>query len=191
MFHKSEFNRVSNQEMFFIWCSHNYKKQVCWTYWIFNQLLTCAIRKNVPLTHSHVITIIAKTLNTNFDDFDCVVECSYFTKQAFVRGEFVDASFHLVPAHIRSCWKGILHPYVAGHQDDEPYVRVDVHKEKPIIGDEEYLEEAPHHDAPFPLYPMHKGASGSSSHDFPIWEPVLENQREMQHQLNGMVAFNH
>ena len=61
VFHKSEFNRVSTQEMFLMWCIHN-RKQVCWTYWIFNQLLTCANRKDVPLTYGHVITIIAKLI---------------------------------------------------------------------------------------------------------------------------------
>ena len=45
VFHKSEFNRCSAQELFLMWCIHN-KKQVCWTYWIFNQLLTCAICKD-------------------------------------------------------------------------------------------------------------------------------------------------
>ena len=43
-------------------------------YWIFNQLLTCPTRKDVPLTHGPVVTIIAKTLNVNFDDFDHVVK---------------------------------------------------------------------------------------------------------------------
>ena len=66
VFHKSEFNRVSAQELFLMWCVHN-KKQVYWTYWIFNQLLSCATRKDTPLTHRHVITIIAKALNFNLD----------------------------------------------------------------------------------------------------------------------------
>ena len=59
--------------------------------------------KDVPLTHRHVVTIIIKTLNVKFDDFDRVIECSYFTKQAFVRGEVVDASFCLIPTHTSSC----------------------------------------------------------------------------------------
>ena len=41
IFHKTEFNRVTAQELFLMWCIHN-KKQVCWTYWVFNQLLACA-----------------------------------------------------------------------------------------------------------------------------------------------------
>ena len=52
IFYKSEFNRVSAQELFLMWCIHN-KKQVYWIYWIFNQLLTCASCKNAPLTHGH------------------------------------------------------------------------------------------------------------------------------------------
>ena len=35
VFHRTEFNRVSAQELFLMWCIHN-KKHVCWTYWIFN-----------------------------------------------------------------------------------------------------------------------------------------------------------
>ena len=92
IFHKSEFNRVSAQELFLMWCVHN-KKQVCWTYWIFNQLLSCAARKDTPLTHGHVVIIITKALNVNLDDYTRIVECSYFTNHAFVRGEVVDAMF--------------------------------------------------------------------------------------------------
>ena len=47
-----------------MWCIHN-KKQVCWTYWIFNQMLSCAPCKDAPLTHGYVVTIIAKALNIN------------------------------------------------------------------------------------------------------------------------------
>ena len=83
-------------------CIHN-KKQVYCTYWIFNQLLACAPQKDAILTHGHVVTIIAKALNINLDDFTCVVECSYFTKQAFVRGEVVDSLFFFVQARTRSC----------------------------------------------------------------------------------------
>ena len=79
VFHKFEFNRVSAQELFLMWCIHN-KKQVCWTYWIFNQLLTCASCKDAILTHGHIVTIIVKALNVNLDDFTHVVESSYFTK---------------------------------------------------------------------------------------------------------------
>ena len=101
IFHKSKFNQYSTQELFLMWCIYN-KKQVCWTFWIFNQLLICATHKDVPLTYGHVFTIIAKTLNVNFNDFDRVVECSYFTSQAFVRSEVIDASFCLIPVHTRS-----------------------------------------------------------------------------------------
>ena len=79
IFHKIEFNRVSAQELFLMWCIHN-KKQVSWTYWMFNQLLACASHKDAPLTHGHVITIIAKALNVNLDNYTRFVEHSYFTK---------------------------------------------------------------------------------------------------------------
>ena len=38
---------------------------------------------------------------------------------------------------------------------------------------------------------MQGGASGSSSHDLPLWEHVLANEKAMQQQLNGMDAFNY
>ena len=97
VFHKIEFNRVSAQELFLMWCIHN-NKQVCWTFWIFNQLLACAPRKDTPLTHGHVVTIIAKALNVNLANYSRVVEHSYFTKHAFVRGEVVDSQFRFIPS---------------------------------------------------------------------------------------------
>ena len=98
-----------------MWCIHN-KKQVSWIYWVFNQLLACAPRKDTPLTHGHVITIVAKSLNINLDNYTHFVEHSYFTKQAFVRGEIVDAVFHLIPPHSHSCWRGIEGPLPAEEQ---------------------------------------------------------------------------
>ena len=92
--------------MFLMWCIHN-KKQVCWTYWIFNQLLTYAPRKDAPLTHGHVITIVAKALNVDLAIYPRKVECSYFTNHALVRGEVCDAGLRFIPAHSRSCWRGI------------------------------------------------------------------------------------
>ena len=79
IFNKTEFNRVSRQELFLMWCIHN-KKQVCWTYWIFNQMLACAPRKDAPLTHGHMVTIITKALNINLANYTRFAEHSYFTK---------------------------------------------------------------------------------------------------------------
>ena len=92
--------------MFLMWCIHN-KKQVCWTYWIFNQLLSYAPRKDAPLTHGHVITIIAKALNVDFAAYTRKVECSYFTNHALVRGEVCDSNFRFIHAYSRLCWRGI------------------------------------------------------------------------------------
>ena len=92
-----------------MWCIHN-KKQVCWTYWLFNQLLSCAARKDTPLTHRHVVTIIAKALNVNLDAYTRIVECSYFTNHTFVRGEVVAVAFRFIPACSHSCWHGINAP---------------------------------------------------------------------------------
>ena len=76
------------------------------------------------MTYGHVIPIISKSVNVDFDALDRVAACSYFTKQAFVRGEVVDAPFCFIPAHIRSCWKGIPHPHFAGDQDDKDHAQV-------------------------------------------------------------------
>ena len=62
------------------------------------------------LTHGHVITIIVKAFNVDLSNFTRTVECSYFTKQAFVHGEIVDSAFHLIPAKMRSCWRGLAPP---------------------------------------------------------------------------------
>ena len=73
-------------------------------------MLACASRKDVPLTHGHVITIVAKALSLNLDNYTHFVECSYFTKQAFIRGEVVDATFLLIPAPSHSCLRGLERP---------------------------------------------------------------------------------
>ena len=122
-------------------CIHN-RKPVCWTYWIFNQLLQCASHKDVPLTHGHVITIIAKAFNVDFAAVDHVAPCTFFTKQSLVRGQIVDALFCLVPAHTRSCWKGTPHPHFVGDQDDEEHAQVahvaeDVHEEEHNVRDDD------------------------------------------------------
>ena len=72
------------------------------------------------LTHGHVITIIAKAFNVDFSNFTRTVECSYFTKQAFVRGEIVDYAFRLIPAKTRSCQRGLPPlPLVEEHPMEE------------------------------------------------------------------------
>ena len=83
---------------------------------MFNQLLACASRKDAPLTHGHLITIVVKALNINLDNYTRFVGHSYFTKQAFVRGEIVDAVFRLIPPCFRSCWRGIEGPPLAEEQ---------------------------------------------------------------------------
>ena len=194
VFHKSEFNRVSAQELFLIWCIHN-RKQVYWAYWIFNQFLQCASRKDILLTHGHIITIIAKAFNVDFAQVDHVAPCTYFTKQALVRGEVVNASFRVVPAHTRSYWKGIPHPHFVGQQHDEEHAKVghvqeDVQGEDQGKGDATRQEEWPQDDPPIPPFTTQGSASGSSSHEMPIWEQVLGNQHAMQHQLTALETSN-
>ena len=43
-------------------------------------MLACAPRKDAPLTHGHVVTIIAKALNINLANYTRFAEHSYFTK---------------------------------------------------------------------------------------------------------------
>ena len=66
-----------------------------------------------------MVTIVAKSLNIDVSNFTRTVECSYFTKQAFVRGEMVDSSFRLIPAHTRSYWRGLAPPPSAEKSSSE------------------------------------------------------------------------
>ena len=137
--------------------------------------MQCASRKDVPLTNGHIITIIAKAFNVDFAQIDHVAPCIYFTKQA----------------HTRSCWKGIPHPHFVGAQDEEEHAQVGyvgdgAQGNEHNIGDAEW----PQDDVHLPYFPTHGGASGSSSHDLPLLEQVLANQRVMQHQLTSMENFN-
>ena len=160
IFNKTEFNRVSAQEMFLMWCIHN-KKQVCWTYWIFNQLLACAPKKDAMLTHGHVITIVAKAFNVDLSNFTRTVECSYFTKQAFVHGEIVDSAFQLIPAKTRSYWRGLTPlPSVEEHPMEE---------EKESDPEEAAPSYTPFGDVPLLTYPLQNDPGSSSDHP-PIWD---------------------
>ena len=184
IFHKIESNRVSSQELFLLWCIHN-KKQVCWTYWIFNQLLACAPRKDGPLTHGHVVTIIAKALNVNLANYTRVVEHSYFTKHAFVRGEVVDANFRVVPARSRSCWRGIQRPPQDDPDEEEEQEESQEPHEEDAESEEELPQSTPFGDVPMLTYPV-QSVPGSSSDHPPIWDQILHNQIEMQGQLNRL-----
>ena len=161
-----------------MWCIYN-KKQVCWTYWIFNQLLSCAPRKEAPLTHGHVVTIIAKALNINFDAYTKKVDCSYFTNHAFVRGEVVDVGFRFIPARSRSCWHGIT----GASRVDEPPTTSEYQTESDP--EEELPQYQPFGEVPLLTYPL-QSAPGSSSDHPPIWDQILNNQIAMQGQLNEM-----
>ena len=182
IFNKTEFNKVSSQELFLMWCVHN-KKQVSWTYWLFNQLLACATKKDALLTHGHVVTIIAKSLNVDLTNLARTVKCSFFTKQAFVRGEMLDSSLKLIPAHTRSCWRGHAPPQSVEKSSSEDGAELNL-EEPPI---------APHYtpfsgDVPLLTYPI-QSAPGSSSDYPPIWDQILQNQVAMQNQLNEMAFY--
>ena len=64
-----------------------------------------------------MITIVAKALNINLDNYTRFVEHSYFTKQANLKGEIMDAAFCLIPPHSHSCWRGIEGPPPAEEQE--------------------------------------------------------------------------
>ena len=146
---------------------------------MFNQLLACASRKDALLTYGYVITIIAKALNVNLDNYTHFVEHSYFTKKAFVRGEIVDAAFRLIPPHSHSCWRGIQGP---------PPVEEQQHEESKEESDseEELPQYPPFGDVPLLTYPIQSTTSASSSAHPPIWDQILDTQIAMQHQLNEM-----
>ena len=121
------------------------------------------------LTHGHVITIVAKAFNVDLSNFTRTVECSYFTKQAFVRGEIADSAFRLIPAKTRSCWRGLAPPPVEEH---------------PMEEEESDSEEAapfytPFGDVPLLTYPLHSALESSSDHP-PVWDQILQNQIAMQ-----------
>ena len=111
------------------------------------------------MTHGHVITIIDKALNVNLANYTNFVECSYFTKQAFVRGEIVDAAFHLIPPRSHSCWREIQGPPPV---EEQPY------NESEEEGDPEELPQyTPFGDVPLLTY-LIQSAPGSSSDHPPI-----------------------
>ena len=129
------------------------------------------------LTHGHVITIVAKAFNVDLSNFTRTVECSYFTKQAFVRGEIVDSAFRLIPAKTRSCWRGLAPP---------PPVEEHPMEEKEESDPEEVAPSyTPFGDVPLLTYPLHS-APGSSSDHPPVWDQILQNQIAMQGQLTEM-----
>ena len=113
------------------------------------------------MTHGHVITIITKALNINLANYTRFVKCSYFTKQAFVRGEIVDTTFHLIPPRSRSCWRGIQGP---------PPVKEQPHDESEEESDPEELPQyTPLGDFPLLTYPIQSEPGSSSDHP-PIWD---------------------
>ena len=152
-----------------MWCIHN-KKPICWTYWIFNQLLSYAPRKDSPLVHGHVIIIVAKALNVDLVGYTRKVECSYFTNHAFVRGEVVDAGFHFILARSHSYWRGLagssrVAESPPAHQtESEP--------------EEDLPQYQPFGDVPLLTYPL-QSAPGSLSDHPPIWDQILNNQITM------------
>ena len=144
-------------------------------------MLSCAPRKDVPLTHGHVVTIVAKALNINLENYTRKIECSYFTNHALIRGEVVDAGFTFIPARSRSCWRGL-----PGATRIEEPVHHAIEEEKEEEDPEEDLPQyQPFEDVPLLTYPL-QSTPGSSSDHSPIWDQILHNQISMQGQLNAL-----
>ena len=134
---------------------------------MFNQLLACASRKDAPLIHGHVITVVAKALNVNLDNYTRFVEHSYFIKHAFVRGEIVDAAFRLIPPRSRSCWRGIHGPPPFEEQQHEESIE----ESDP---EEELPQYPPFGDVPLLTYPIQSTTGASLSAHPPIWDQILD-----------------
>ena len=131
-------------------------------------MLTCTPRKDAPLTHGHVITIVAKALNVDLAVFPRKVECSYFTNHALLRGEVCDAGFRFIPVRSRSCWRGIAG---ASRVDEPPTTSEYKSKSDP---EEELPQYQPFGEVPLLTYPL-QSAPGSSSEHPPIWDQILNN----------------
>ena len=60
-------------------------------------------------TYIDLITKFYTTLDVNPNNTQ-ILEFQMLGKQAFMRGEVVNSSFHFVQARTRSCWHGIACP---------------------------------------------------------------------------------
>ena len=143
--------------------------------------MSCTACKDTPLTHGHVVTIIAKALNINLDNYTRIVVCTYFTNHDFVRGEVVDVAFQFIPACSRSCWRGI----VALTLVEEPHTSYQLESDP----EEELPQYPPFRDVPMITYPL-QSPPGSSSYQPLIWDQILNNLIAMQRQLNEMESQN-
>ena len=144
-------------------------------------MLSCAPRKDAPLTHGHVLTIIAKALNINLENYTRKVECSYFTNHALVRGEVIDVALRFIPAHSRSCWRDLP----GTTRVEEPIHQAMEEEEEEEDSKEELPQYQPFEDVPLLTYPL-QSALGPSSDNPPIWDQILKNQISMQGQLNAL-----
>ena len=129
------------------------------------------------------MTIIAKSLNVNLANHPRVVEPSYFTKQAFIRGEVVDAQFRVIPAIKRSCWRGIRRP--PQDEESESEEEDEEEEEQESETEESQPQPTPLGDVPLLSYPIQSEPGTSSDHP-PIWDQILNNQIAMQGQLKTL-----
>ena len=125
------------------------------------------------MTHGHVVTIVDKALNINLDTYTRKVKCSYFTNHALVRGEVVDAALRYIPAHSRSCWRGLPE---AARVEEPMHQPMEEEEEAP---EEEFPPYEPFEDVPLLTYPL-QNAPGSLSDHPPIWDQIMHNQIAMQ-----------
>ena len=133
-----------------------------------------------------MVTIIAKALNINIANYTRFAEHSYFAKQAFIRGEVVDASFRVIPARSWSCWWGIRRPpQDEDSEEDEAEEEEEEEEQEESEPEEEKPQPTPLGDVPLLTYPTQSEPGTSSDHP-PIWDQILNNQIAMQGQLNTL-----
>ena len=141
-----------------------------------NQLLDYSTASTGPLTHCHVITQIAIALSISQSSLSSMrcVRMIHFTKQAFTRGEVIDAHFNLKHAHKRSCWIKREQTLQTVHVVEEVEEEHDDHDHN---ASEEGKEQSPSTNVTI-------GEGGfSAPHDLALWQQVLDGQRVMMQQM--------
>ena len=98
----------------------------------------------------------------------------------------MDASFRVIPARSRSCWRGIRRPPQDEDSEEEEAEEEEAKEEEEESEPEaEIPQPTPLGDVPMLTYPIQSEPDSSSDHP-PIWDQILNNQIAMQGQLNTL-----
>ena len=100
-------------------------------------------------------------MNINLANYTRFAEHSYFTKQAFIRGEVVDACFPMIPARSWSCWWGIRRPPQEEEEAKEEEAEEEEEESEPK---ETQPQPTPLGDVPMLTYPIQSELGTSSDH---------------------------